>query len=76
MLTQRRGFARRDDEQSGYTIANNTFVNVDLGVLIGGGRHHKVIDNTFESCGTACIHIDNRGMNWAHELCGCHRPAK
>jgi hypothetical protein len=60
-----------DDEQSAYTIIDNRFIEVDLGILIGGGRHHKVINNTFESCGTACIHIDNRGMNWAHELCGC-----
>jgi hypothetical protein len=60
-----------DDELSGYTIVNNTFIDVDVGILIGGGRHHRVENNTFESCGTACIHMDNRGMNWAHELCGC-----
>lgn len=60
-----------DDEQSAYTIVNNSFRNVDVAVLIGGGREHTVANNTFETCGTACIHIDNRGMNWAHELCGC-----
>ncbi len=60
-----------DDELSGYTILGNHFTNVDVGVLIGGGRQHKVLNNTFESCSTACIHVDNRGMNWAHELCGC-----
>jgi hypothetical protein len=37
-------------------------------VVIGGGLHHRVINNTFESCGSgrlkesACIHYDNRGM--------------
>lgn len=60
-----------DDELSGYTIENNTFDNVDVGVLIGGGREHVVRRNTFVGCGTACVHVDNRGMNWAHELCGC-----
>ena len=60
-----------DDELSGYTIVDNHFDDVDVGVFIGGGRHHTVRNNTFEACGTACIHIDNRGMNWAHELCGC-----
>ena len=60
-----------DDEQSGYTVINNTFRDVDVGVLVGGGREHKVSNNTFEGCETACIHLDNRGMNWAHELCGC-----
>ena len=60
-----------DDELSGYTIADNHFIDVDVGVLIGGGRHHTVRNNSFEGCGTACIHVDNRGMNWAHELCGC-----
>ena len=52
-----------DDEQSGYTIVDNLFTDVDVGVLIGGGRRHTVVNNTFRSCGTACIHVDNRGMN-------------
>ena len=41
-------------------------------MLIGGGREHRVLNNSFKDCGTACIHLDNRGMNWAHELCGCY----
>ena len=60
-----------DDEMSQYTVEANTFSGVDLGVLVGGGKYHRVINNRFEGCDTACIHIDNRGMNWAHELCGC-----
>ena len=67
-----------DDVMGGYTIEDNTFIDVDVAVVIGGGLHHRVINNTFESCGSgrlkesACIHYDNRGMNWAHELCGCY----
>ena len=48
-----------DDEQAAYTIVDNVFVDVDVGVLIGGGRQHTVANNSFVSCGTACIHIDN-----------------
>eukprot|EP00937_MAST-01D_sp_MAST-1D-sp2_P001843 g1843.t1 len=61
-----------DDELSGYTISHNHFADVDVGVLVGGGRQHRVLSNAFDGCGTACIHLDNRGMNWAHELCGCN----
>jgi hypothetical protein len=60
-----------DDVMGHYTIESNHFVDVDVGVLIGGGMHHLVRNNTFESCGfpldgpeSACIHFDNRGMNW------------
>eukprot|EP00912_Choanoflagellata_sp_UC4_P000507 UC4_evm3s317 len=64
-----------DDVMAHYTIEDNLFDDVDVGVLIGGGLRHKVFNNTFLSCGndaeSACIHLDNRGMNWAHELCGC-----
>ena len=42
-----------------------------MGIVLGGGRRHTVFNNTFESCIRACVHLDNRGMNWAHELCGC-----
>jgi hypothetical protein len=52
-----------DDEQSSYTIVDNIFTDVDVGVLIGGGRRHTVTNNTFRSCGTACIHVDNRGVS-------------
>lgn len=60
-----------DDGHSGYTVRDNHFVDVEMGIVLGGGRRHTVVDNTFASCLRACVHIDNRGMNWAHELCGC-----
>ena len=64
-----------DDVMAHYTIVNNRFIDVDVGVLVGGGLRHTVANNSFRACGTgnesACIHLDNRGMNWAHELCGC-----
>eukprot|EP01052_Picozoa_sp_SAG31_P001171 SAG31_NODE_39_length_31377_cov_5.971482_2_plen_756_part_00 len=60
-----------DDGHSGYTVHGNRFADVEMGIVLGGGRRHTVVNNTFVSCLRACIHIDNRGMNWAHELCGC-----
>ena len=35
------------------------------------GRRHTVVNNSFANCTRACVHVDNRGINWAHELCGC-----
>ena len=58
-----------DDEQSGYTIVENTFIDVDVGIFIGGGRAHVVTNNTFKSCGTACLHIGTHYLtiSSAHE---------
>jgi hypothetical protein len=60
-----------DDGHSGYTVRDNHFHGVEMGIVLGGGRRHTVVNNTFDVCDRACVHIDNRGMNWAHELCGC-----
>jgi hypothetical protein len=60
-----------DDGHSGYHVVGNRFQDVEMGIVLGGGRRHTVVNNTFYSCLRACVHIDNRGENWAHELCGC-----
>jgi parallel beta-helix repeat protein len=50
-----------DDDMSGWNITNNTFVNCQTGVVIGGGRRNTVAGNHFERCDLA-QHLDNRGM--------------
>ena len=35
-----------DDQASGITVTGNTIYDVDRGVLIGGGRDNRVVDNS------------------------------
>eukprot|EP01006_Ploeotia_vitrea_P058130 TRINITY_DN68828_c0_g1_i1.p1 TRINITY_DN68828_c0_g1~~TRINITY_DN68828_c0_g1_i1.p1 ORF type:complete len:356 (+),score=48.16 TRINITY_DN68828_c0_g1_i1:53-1069(+) len=57
-----------DDQMSGYTVYNNTFINVQEAILVGGGRHNIVKNNYCQQCHT-CVHLDNRGMNWQKTSC-------
>lgn len=50
---------------SGYKIENNTFIDSQVGVFIGGGRRNLVANNTMRHCDTA-VHFDQRGH-------GCYR---
>mmetsp|Transcript_24813 Transcript_24813/g.44146 ORF Transcript_24813/g.44146 Transcript_24813/m.44146 type:complete len:250 (-) Transcript_24813:370-1119(-) len=52
-----------DDQMSGWTIENNSFIDCQVGSFIGGGRRNIVRHNNYVKCDTA-QHIDNRGMNW------------
>ena len=56
-----------DDMLSGNFVINNSFINCETGVLIGGGRHHVVQGNTFHNVGNAAggqsVWIDARGLN-------------
>ena len=58
-----------DDMTSGYTIVGNHFVDLQLGIYIGGGRDLTVTSNTFEDIGDSSVRIDDRGLNWRHQLC-------
>ena len=58
-----------DDMTAGYTIVGNTFVDLQIGIYIGGGRDLTVASNTFENILDASIMIDDRGLNWRHQLC-------
>ena len=49
-----------DDQESGWYVANNTFVNCDIGVLLGGGRRNTITGNSFTKLSLG-IHFDNRG---------------
>ena len=53
---------------SGWLFEGNKFINVDMGVLIGGGRDNQFVNNYFEDNSLA-IHFDNRGMNWENSVC-------
>ena len=57
-----------DDQLSGDIAYNNTFIDVDLGILMGGGRSHHVFNNTFIRCPTA-VHLDDRGLTWQKQYC-------
>ena len=57
-----------DDQMSGYKIVNNTFINVQMGVFLGGGRHNQIEDNSFTDCDTG-INFDNRGLTWDVDRC-------
>ena len=49
-----------DDQLSGWTVVNNTFIDCQKGVFVGGGRNTWVAGNRFFNCDTA-VHLDNRG---------------
>lgn len=58
-----------DDQMSGWVVANNTFVDCQTGILLGGGRQSTLQGNYFQDVDTA-VHFDNRGMGWQKSSCG------
>ncbi len=52
-----------DDQESGTRIADNDFINVSVGVILGGGDDNLISSNHFDDTPT-CLAIDNRGMTW------------
>ena len=52
-----------DDQASGITVTGNTIYDVDRGVLIGGGRDNRVVDNSIRDA-QICIALDARGLTW------------
>ena len=52
-----------DDQASGITVTGNTIYDVDRGVLIGGGRDNRVVDNSIRDA-RICIALDARGLTW------------
>jgi parallel beta-helix repeat protein len=57
-----------DDQMSGWEVINNTFINAEQGVLIGGGRHNTVEGNSFTGCDIAVV-MDARGLTWENTSC-------
>jgi hypothetical protein len=61
-----------DDMLSGNTFINNTFVDCQCGMFIGGGRHHTVKGNKFYNV-TTPFHIDDRGLGWMQKVRRCSK---
>ncbi|HXH61263.1 MAG TPA: right-handed parallel beta-helix repeat-containing protein [Fimbriimonadaceae bacterium] len=52
-----------DDMANGMTIAMNVFKNVQVAVVIGGGRDNTIDNNYFFDCPVS-VHFDARGKSW------------
>lgn len=55
-----------DDMLSGIRVENNAMVDVDYGVLVGGGRDNIVERNLFQRTKMS-VHIDERARTWAQK---------
>ena len=56
-----------DDMYCGTTIASNLFYKVTCAAFIGGGHDNTIENNIFVDCKPA-VHVDARGMGWAHAM--------
>ena len=56
-----------DDMYCGTTIASNLFYKVTRAAFIGGGHDNTIENNLFVDCKPA-VHVDARGMGWAHAM--------
>lgn len=54
-----------DDLYSGTTIVGNVFHDVTRAAYIGGGHDNRIENNLFVDCKPA-VHVDSRGLGWAH----------
>ena len=52
-----------DDQSTGWIVENNTIINCQGGILIGGGRRN-ILKNNYCDNVDICVHLDNRGMTW------------
>jgi len=55
-----------DDTFSGTTIFGNVFHDVTRAAYIGGGHDNRIENNLFVDCKPA-VHVDSRGLGWAHK---------
>lgn len=53
-----------DDWASATLVFGNLVVRGGRGVLVGGGRDNRILNNVFIDCAPA-IHVDARGLGWA-----------
>lgn len=58
-----------DDMQAGVTIADNQFVDCQVGVYVGGGRDVTIASNSFERMHDSNVRVDDRGLNWRAKIC-------
>lgn len=52
-----------DDCMSSAEVYGNDFYKVDNPIFVGGGRDHRIVNNTISNCKNS-IHFDDRGLNW------------
>jgi hypothetical protein len=57
-----------DDQMSGWLIEDNTVIDAQMGLMVGGGRDTIVRGNSFINCDTG-LHIDNRGTGGERSTC-------
>jgi hypothetical protein len=57
-----------DCEISGWLGFNNTFMQVDQAILVGGGRNITIDSNAAHGSDTFVVYL-NEGMNWMHANC-------
>jgi hypothetical protein len=57
-----------DDQMSGYEIFNNSFVDCDCGILLGGGRDNVLTQNRFVRTDLPVM-FDKRGHTWDTQTC-------
>ena len=50
-----------DDQMSGWVVENNTFVDCQIGLFVGGGRRNLLRGNRCTRCGTV-FYLNNQGM--------------
>ena len=50
-----------DDQQSGWTVTSNSFIDCTVCSFIGGGRRNIISDNRFVRCGTV-QYLNNQGI--------------
>ena len=62
-----------DDQLSAHTTSDNTFIECDIAVFIGGGRRHVVRDNYFHN-NLYAVHVDDRGLNWERAFADPNGP--
>ena len=68
-LLTSRSLARSDDMLSGCQIVNNTFEEVQIGILLGGSRDVLIANNRFTNVTEWAITVDNRGPGFDQYLC-------
>ena len=66
-----------DDMISGFTITDNTFINVSRALLLGGGESITFTGNFVSGVDNGnAVFFDNRGMGWDCAACQTNPPGE
>ena len=50
-----------DDQMSGWVVENNSFIDCQIAMFVGGGRSNSFLNNQCTRCGTV-FYLNNQGM--------------